>query len=40
MENIKKKGKLITLLVNHIVNLESPFEKAPKRGEYIVIKYH
>ena len=40
MKIAKKKVKMTTPLVNSIIDLERPFEKVLKKGEYIAIKYH
>ena len=36
----KKKVRINTPLVNPIIDLERPFEKVLKKGDYIVIKCH
>ena len=38
MNIAKKKMKIQSLLVNPIIDLESPLEKVLKQGEYIAIK--
>ena len=40
MKIAKKKVKIVSPLVNPIINLERPLEKVLKTGEYIAIKCH
>ena len=40
MKIAKKKTRIQTPLIHSIINLERPFERILKKGEYIAIKFH
>ena len=40
MKIAKKKVRIQTTLVNHIITLEMPLDKILKKGEYVAIKFH